>query len=325
MGAILITGGAGFIGSHAAEALSGLGRDVIILDNFNDYYDPALKRDNIKSLMAQARRPGLYQADLTNVDELRGVFKENNISAVIHLAALAGVRPSLERPAEYMRNNVLGTINLLEYMRQFAVKQIVFASSSSVYGGSGRVPFREDDPADQPLCPYAVTKRDGELLMYNYHHLYGFKAACLRFFTVYGPRQRPDLAISKFTGLLLNHKPIVIRGDGRSSRDYTHISDILTGLTAALKWVEDVPADGGYEIFNLGSDRTVPLMDLVRILEEVAGRKALMEFAPLGAGEVDSTWADLEKSGRVLGYKPKVDIKDGLADFVQWYKENRRG
>jgi UDP-glucuronate 4-epimerase len=299
---ILVTGGAGFIGSHVTEALLKRGETVTVLDDFNDFYDPALKRRNAAAF------PKVIEADI------RGKLPSENFDAIIHLAARAGVRPSLAQPKLYSDVNIAGTQNLLEFARETGVRKFVFASSSSVYGVNQKVPFSEDDPIFKPISPYAATKLAGEALCHVYHHLYGLDIVCLRFFTVYGPRQRPDLAIRKFTQAIVAGKPIEFFGDGSTRRDYTYIDDILQGVLAAL----DRPF--GYEVINLGESRTVELRELVSLIEKATGQKAKLNQQPLQPGDVPVTFADITKAKRLLDYNPRVPIEDGIARFVDWYE-----
>lgn len=296
---ILVTGGAGFIGSHLVERLD----DVVVIDDFNDYYSPEIKRRNITRVLNKIK---LYERDIR--DNLDDIFKDNKISMVVHLAARAGVRASLNDPVLYNSVNVLGTVNLLESCRRYGVKKFIFGSSSSVYGVTSTVPFREDDPLMNPISPYAVTKIAGEDLCRVYHGAYGIKVACLRFFTVYGPRQRPEMAISKFIRLIREDKPVPFYGDGSSSRDYTYISDIVDGITASMD------KDLGFEIINLGDSNTVTLKELVCIIEETLGKKARLSVLPPQQGDVPITYADISKAGKILGYKPKVNIRDGIRE-----------
>ena len=269
-GPILVTGGAGFIGSHLCEELLARGRRVVVLDNFNDFYDPAIKQDNVAALR-KAAAPGtlrILKGDLRSPADLARAFAalgSARSATVIHLAAMAGVRPSIENPLLYQEVNVTGTLRLLEACRTFGVGRLIFASSSSVYGNNDKIPFAESDPVDHPISPYAATKKAGELLCHNYHHLYGLAVVCLRFFTVYGPRQRPDLAIHKFARLLAEERPLPFFGDGSTRRDYTYISDTLQGITGALDLIEGTGAPC-WEIFNLGESETVDLASLVRLL-----------------------------------------------------------
>lgn len=307
----LVTGGAGFIGSHTAERLLERGETVTVLDDFNDFYDPALKRRNVAAFAGRAR---VVEADICDLPALRQVFEENRFDAVVHLAARAGVRPSIRQPLLYNRVNIGGTHHLLELAREFGVKKFVFASSSSVYGVNQKLPFAESDPIFQPISPYAATKLAGEALCHVYHHLYGLDVVCLRFFTVYGPRQRPDLAIRKFTAAIAAGQPVELYGDGTTRRDYTYIDDILQGVLAALD------RSFGYEIINLGESRTVELIELVRLIEKELGRPAMIRFLPPEPGDVPVTYADISKARRLLGYQPQVPIEEGIARFVRWFR-----
>ena len=298
---ILVTGGAGFIGSHVTEALLKRGEIVTVLDDFNDFYDPALKRRNVAGF------PRVIEGDI------RGKLPAEKFDAVIHLAARAGVRPSLAQPRLYSDVNIAGTQNLLEFARESGIRKFVFASSSSVYGVNQKIPFSEDDPIFKPISPYAATKLAGEALCHVYHHLYGLDMVCLRFFTVYGPRQRPDLAIRKFTQAILAGKPIDVFGDGSTRRDYTHIDDILQGVLAALD------RKLGYEVINLGESRTVELRELISLIEKATGKSAKLNRQPLQPGDVPVTFADIAKARRLLDYNPRVPIEDGIARFVHWY------
>jgi UDP-glucuronate 4-epimerase len=311
---ILITGGAGFIGSNLAENLLDKGNSVICLDNFDPYYSVSIKKKNIE-ISQKSTQYVFIEADILNIDSLRDCFRNNQIDIIIHLAAKAGVRPSLADPGGYYNVNVAGTLNILEVMKEFGVRKLIFASSSSVYGNNEKTPFSEADNVDFPISPYAATKKAGELLCHTYHHLYGFDIFCLRFFTVYGPRQRPDLAIYKFTKALLKHDSIDFYGDGSSRRDYTHISDILKGITGAIANVS------GFDIFNLGESNTISLLDLINYLEEYTGEKAIINMLPMQAGDVNCTYADITKARNLLGYKPEVDIREGLLEFVKWFRQ----
>lgn len=323
---ILVTGGAGFIGSHLCESLLKKGAWVVSADNFNDFYNPSLKRDNIRQVEKTAekyRENGCrftsFQADIRDKAHISEIFSSQPIDAVVHIAAYAGVRPSIESPSLYFDVNINGTLNILECMRHSGIKAMVFASSSSVYGNNKKVPFSEDDPVDNPISPYAATKKAGELLCHTYHHLYKMSIACLRFFTVYGPRQRPDLAIRKFTECIGKGREIPIYGDGTTRRDYTHITDIIDGVTSALRW--SIAASHGYEIFNLGGTETVSLSEMVETIENALGKKAVRRVLPEQPGDVMQTNADLSKVRRALGYSPKVRFKDGIADFISWYND----
>ena len=308
---VLVTGGAGFIGSHVVERLLTRGDTVTVVDDFNEFYDPALKRRNIRGF---ADRVKLIEADICS--ELRPVFAAQPFDTIIHLAARAGVRPSLAQPELYTRVNIVGTQNMLELARKFGIRKFVFGSSSSVYGVNQKVPFGEDDPIFKPISPYAATKLAGEALCHVYHHLYGLDVVCLRFFTVYGPRQRPDLAIRKFTQAIFAGKPIDIYGDGTSRRDYTYVDDILQGILACVE------RNFGYEIINLGESRTVDLHELLRLIEKATGKKAQVRQSPTQPGDVPITYADISKAKRLLGYQPKVAIEEGIEKFVEWYRRH---
>jgi UDP-glucuronate 4-epimerase len=313
MAAVLITGGAGFIGSHLVEALLNDGRDVVVLDSFDDFYDPAVKRRN---LIACEGRHGfrLVEGDIRDADRVERVFSDHPIGVVLHLAARAGVRPSIEQPLLYSDVNVNGTVVMLEACRRHKIGKFIFGSSSSVYGNSALVPSSEKDDVDRPISPYAATKRAGELLCSTYHTLYGLNVFCLRFFTVYGPRQRPEMAIHKFTRLIDRGLPLPRFGDGSTRRDYTYITDIVTGVVRAIDRVQ------GYEIINLGESQTTSLSELIGRLEALLGKKAVIEEAPEQPGDVRRTCADVGKARRLLGYDPSVPVADGLARFVAWYR-----
>lgn len=311
---VLITGVAGFIGSHLAEALCGRGDTVIGLDAFNDYYDPAIKRRNIAGLQdSDVFR--LYEQDICDETRLRDLFEETRPEVVVHLAARAGVRPSLQDPNLYHRVNVIGGQHILDACREFKPSHLVFASSSSVYGGSTDVPFTETDPVMRPISPYAATKRMNELQAHVYHHLYGLQVTLLRFFTVYGPRQRPDMAIHKFTERILQGKPIPMFGDGSTRRDYTYIDDIIQGV------VQCVDTPFGYEIFNLGESRTTSLAELIALVEKHTGKQAHIEQHSLQPGDVTITHADIRHARDLLGYAPHFTMDEGIARFVAWYKQ----
>lgn len=329
---VLVTGGAGFIGSHLSEALLRQGRRVVVLDNCCDFYDPRVKAANLAAVRRTAAETGsslsILQGDLRRPGDLeRAVLalQTPETGAVVHLAAMAGVRPSIENPALYYEVNVTGTLNLLEACRRFGLRRLAFASSSSVYGNNEKVPFTEDDPVDRPISPYAATKKAGELQCHNYHHLYGISVACLRFFTVYGPRQRPDLAIHKFARLIQAGRSLPFFGDGTTRRDYTYVTDTLQGVLGSLAWLERSPAPV-YEIFNLGESRTVDLATLVRLLGEALGRQPQLERLPMQPGDVDCTFADIAKARRLLGYDPLVAIEEGIPRFIEWFAgERERG
>ncbi len=313
MGAVLVTGAAGFIGSHLVERLLSDGREVVGLDDFNDYYDPAIKRQNIEPLLD---RPNftLVEADIRDGDAIDDVFEQHKPKSVVHLAARAGVRPSVEDPQIYIDVNVTGTLGLLRRSIEAGVEKFLNASSSSVYGLSRRVPFREDDPLGLYASPYAASKIAGEAYCHAYHHLSGMPITCLRFFTVYGPRQRPDMAIHRFARRILNGDEISLFGDGSSRRDYTFIDDIINGVVAALDHCSS------YEVYNLGNSNTVDLKRLVSVLEAACGKKAKIVWRPEQPGDVPLTHADVSKAGRDLGYSPSTDIEEGIPRFVSWLR-----
>jgi UDP-glucuronate 4-epimerase len=304
-GRVLITGGAGFIGSHLAKKLLAAGAEVGILDNFDDFYSPQAKRQNIKGLPVK-----LFTADVRDPEAVNAAAAEG-WDAIVHLAALAGVRPSITSPRSYIETNVTGTLNVLEAARSAGIGQMVFSSSSSVYGASGKGPFKESSPLPATLSPYAATKVAGEQLCSVYSHLHGMRCVVLRFFTVYGPGQRPDLAISKFTRAILEDQPIPFHGDGSSLRDYTHVSDIVAGISAALDYRKT-----SYEVFNLGSGHRITLAKLVETLEQITGKAATIERLPAQAADMRETWADIGKAQRHLKYEPQTRLQAGLKAFV---------
>jgi UDP-glucuronate 4-epimerase len=310
---ILVTGGAGFIGSHLSQRLLKEGHVVTILDDLNDFYSPLRKKENV-ALVATAGPVAFYQGDICDRETVCRVFDERKPDAVVHLAARAGVRPSLEAPLLYEQVNVRGTMVLLEAAREAGVGKFVFASSSSIYGIANRVPFSEEDHLNLPVSPYAATKIAGEKICFTYSHLYGIKTICLRFFTVYGPRQRPDLAIRKFTQLMLAGQRISMFGDGSSGRDYTFIDDIVRGIVAALGY------DCAYEVFNLGNSSPVTLRTLIETLETVIQVKTDIETLPDQPGDVPITCADISKARRILGYAPQTPFREGIERFVDWYR-----
>ena len=315
---ILVTGGAGFIGSHTVERLLQTGAgEVAVLDSFNDYYNPAIKRFNLRGV---ADRVTVHEGDLTDAAFVHGVFEQGRFDAVIHLAARAGVRPSIEQPELYLDTNIKGTFHLLEAARRTGCRQFVFASSSSVYGVNKKVPFSEEDPILQTISPYAMTKMAGEQMCSNYSHLYGLRTVCLRFFTVYGPRQRPDLAISKFTRLIEDGQPIDKYGEGHTARDYTFISDIVDGIVGALNCRSGPLCD----IFNLGGSQTVTLNDLIAAVEAAVGKKAVIRQLPEQPGDVPLTSADVGKAVRLLGFRPTTAIEQGVPQYVEWFRQMRR-
>ncbi|HEY0376014.1 MAG TPA: GDP-mannose 4,6-dehydratase [Pyrinomonadaceae bacterium] len=316
---ILVTGGAGFIGSHLVDRLLAEGAwRVTVVDDFNDFYAPEVKRENVRGhLKSDSYR--LHEVDIRDRGRLDDIFEEGKFDCIVHLAARAGVRPSLMEPVLYNETNVGGTLNLLELARAYEVRQFVFGSSSSVYGINAKVPFGEEDPIRQPISPYAVTKAAGELLCHTYSHLYRLRCVCLRFFTVYGARQRPDLAIHKFAKLIDAGRPIPVFGDGTTRRDYTYVDDIIQGVRASI----DYDASD-YEVFNLGESQTVELRQLIALLERELGREALVERHPLQPGDVPQTYADIEKARRLLGYDPQTKIADGIRRFVEWLRREEK-
>ena len=319
MNNILITGGAGFIGSHLVDHLlaQGLWR-VTVVDDFNDFYDPSIKLENVKTHRSNPNFE-LVEADIRDPAALRRAFTETNFECIVHLAARAGVRPSLKEPHLYLETNVNGAMNLLELARSSGTKQFIFGSSSSVYGLNNKVPFSEDDPIFNPISPYAATKAAGELICHSYAHLYGMRIVCLRFFTVYGARQRPDLAIHKFAKLISADKPIPVFGDGMTRRDYTYIDDIIAGVRAAIDYHQSK-----YEVINLGESRTVELRELISLLEDALGHRAEIDWQPSQPGDVPQTFADITKARRLLGYNPQTQIEEGIKRFVEWFRDGTR-
>jgi UDP-glucuronate 4-epimerase len=310
----LVTGAAGFIGSHLTERLLKDGWTVTGVDSFDEFYDPRIKRRNIAACLAN-RRFRLVEADIRDRTAVDRAI-EDGVDAVVHLAARAGVRPSIAEPALYADVNINGTVVLLEIARDRKVPKFIFASSSSVYGNNRKVPFSETDNVDFPISPYAATKKAGELICHTYHHLHGIAVTCLRFFTVYGPRQRPDLAIHKFARLIEQGKAVPVFGDGSMMRDFTYIDDIINGVVAAVNRCS------GYEIYNLGESRPISVNDLIRELELALGKKAIINHLPLQPGDVERTYADVTKAERDLAYKTATDIRTGLAHFVAWLRQN---
>lgn len=313
---ILITGGAGFIGSTLADKLLKENNKVFVIDNFNDYYDVCLKEKNVSANLENENYK-LYRGDICDRELVKQIFDENKIDTVVHIAARAGVRPSLEDPLEYIRSNLDGTINILENMRKAEVKKIVFASSSSVYGNCKAEKFSEDLKVTEPISPYAATKSACEQFLYTYSKLYGISAVCLRFFTVYGPKQRPDLAIRKFIELIEKDKPIPVYGDGTTMRDYTFIEDIISGICSAINY-----NGTSYEIINLGGGSPVTLNQMIETIEEVLGKKAIINRLPMQPGDVDKTVSDITKARKLLNYNPKTTFKEGIKKFVEWRRHN---
>lgn len=334
----LITGGSGFIGSHLTERLLRNGHSVINVDNFDDFYDYQTKIKNtlesidqnsdfsfsdkesdIRQLIQRSRseKYSLYYQDIRDKKGLGNIFREHSVDMVIHLAALAGVRPSIERPLEYEEVNVKGTMNLWELCKEFGIKKFVCASSSSVYGNNKKIPFEETDHVDHPISPYAATKKCGEILGHVYHHLYGIDMIQLRFFTVYGPRQRPDLAIHKFTRLIFEGHEIPFYGDGNTARDYTYIDDIIDGITKSILYLEN--HSGVYEILNLGESQVITLSEMLATIEQTLGKSAIRKNLPMQPGDVRKTNADIAKARTLIGYQPGTDFQNGIKKFVEWF------
>ncbi|HBR11482.1 MAG TPA: epimerase [Chryseobacterium sp.] len=338
----LVTGGSGFIGSHLVEHLLKNGHSVINIDNYDDFYDYKIKiKNTLESVGVKATFPfqdketdiqkvtkdtktenyTLYYQDIRDKDGLTEIFKNHKIDLIIHLAALAGVRPSIERPLEYEAVNIRGTMNLWESCKEFGIKKFVCASSSSVYGNNEKIPFSETDNVDRPISPYAATKKSGEILGHVYHHLYDIDMIQLRFFTVYGPRQRPDLAIHKFTKLISENQEIPFYGDGSTARDYTYIDDIIDGVVKSVKYLENHGKT--YEIVNLGESEVVTLNEMVSTIENTLGQKALKKNLPMQPGDVLKTNADIQKARSLLGYDPTTNFQNGIKKFMEWFLGNR--
>lgn len=310
----VVTGAAGFIGSHLTERLLDKGCEVVGIDSFDTFYSPQIKRRNIARAL-QNPRFRLVEADIRDRAAMEQAIGDD-VDAIVHLAARAGVRPSIEQPALYSDVNINGTVALLEIARQRQIGKFVFASSSSVYGNNKKVPFSESDNVDFPISPYAATKKAGELICHTYHHLYDIGMTCLRFFTVYGPRQRPDLAIHKFARLIEAGEPIPVFGDGTMRRDFTYIDDIINGVVAAMDKC------AGYNIYNLGESRPICVSDLIAEIEKALGKTAIRNHLPTQPGDVDQTYADVAKAQRELSYNPATHIATGLARFVEWFRDN---
>lgn len=338
----LVTGGSGFIGSHLVEHLLKNGHSVINIDNYDDFYDYKIKiKNTLESVGVKAAFPfqdkdtdiqkvikdtktenyNLYYQDIRDKDGLTEIFKNHKIDLIIHLAALAGVRPSIERPLEYEAVNIRGTMNLWELCKELGIKKFVCASSSSVYGNNEKIPFSETDNVDRPISPYAATKKSGEILGHVYHHLYDIDMIQLRFFTVYGPRQRPDLAIHKFTKLISENQEIPFYGDGSTARDYTYIDDIIDGIVKSVNYLEN--HDKTYEIVNLGESEVVTLNEMVSTIENTLGQKALKKNLPMQPGDVLKTNADIQKARSLLGYDPTTNFQNGIKKFMEWFLGNR--
>ena len=308
---VLVTGGAGFIGSHCCEALVARGIEVVVIDDFNDFYDPKIKEANLAKI---ADKITLIRGDIRDEALVEKIFKDHRFDAVFHLAARAGVRPSIDDPKLYFTTNIDGTFNLLDACRHHGVKRFIFASSSSVYGINEKVPFSESDRIERTISPYAATKIAGEQICSNYAHLFGIHCSCLRFFTVYGPRQRPDLAISKFNAAIRADKPIDRFGDGSTARDYTYIDDIIQGVLAAAAYTEK----SSFEIFNLGGSATTTLSELIAMIEQALGKKAVIRQLPDQPGDVPKTYADVSKAHELLAYQPGTPIAEGIRKYVDW-------
>lgn len=313
---ILVTGGAGFIGSHLVQHFLDRGDTVSVIDDLNDYYSPDLKRQNLAEI-ARKGQICFHECDICDQERIPAIIRDSRPEVIVHLAARAGVRPSLEDPLLYEKVNVQGTLNILEACRKYEVPKFVFASSSSIYGNTTRVPFTEEDLAGSPISPYGATKIAGERFAYTWSHLFGIKVVCLRFFTVYGPRQRPDLAIRKFVDMIDRGRPVPMFGDGSSGRDYTYVADIVQGVAAA------VALDCSYEIFNLGNSSPVTLIEMIHTLEECLGKEARIERLPFQPGDVSVTFADITRAKRMLGYSPQTTFSQGIRKFIEWYRGSR--
>ena len=310
---ITVTGCAGFIGSHVTDRLLSMGENVVGIDNFDPFYDSKIKIKNIEHNMDNDNFI-FYTADIRDKAYMEKIFKENGVDVIIHLAARAGVRPSIQDPLSYEDVNIKGTINLLEVSRKYGIKNFVFGSSSSVYGVNKKIPFSESDPVDKSISPYAASKKACETFCYTYHYLYGIPIICLRFFTVYGPRQRPEMAIHKFTRLIDQGQEVKMYGDGTSKRDYTYIDDIVEGIIATID------KRTGFEIINLGNSKTVELRYLISLIEKNLGKTANIKKLPDQPGDVPITYADISKAKSLLGYTPMISIEEGIKRFIQWYR-----
>ncbi len=315
----LVTGGAGFIGSTLVDRLLKENNKVVVIDNFCDFYSPKIKEKNIENNVINLNY-NLYRIDIRNRNDLSKVFEDNKIDGLFHLAAMAGVRPSIENPILYQEVNGIGTQNILEEAKKHGIKNIVMASSSSVYGNCKEVPFKEDFIVDYAISPYAATKKSNEVMAHVYHHLFDMNIIMLRFFTVFGPRQRPDLAINKFTRLMLEGKEIPMFGDGSTSRDYTYVDDIVDGIIKSMDYVEN--NDNVYEIINLGNSSPISLKEMISIIGDVVGVVPVINELPMQPGDVEKTYADITKAKKLLRYNPQTSFRDGIEKFVEWYKEN---
>ena len=321
MNTYLVTGGAGFIGSTLSEKLLKEGNKVVVIDNFCDFYDERIKENNIKELLKNDNFK-LYRKDIRDREALKEIFDNNNINIVMHLAAMAGVRPSIENPILYQDVNCMGTQNILEEMKAHHVKNLVMASSSSVYGNCKEVPFREDMVVDFAISPYAATKKANEVMTHVYHKLFDMNVIMLRFFTVYGPKQRPDLAINKFTRLMLNNEEIPMFGDGTTSRDYTYVDDIVDGIVRSCNYV--LENKNVYEILNIGNSSPISLKEMIEAIARVLEVEPKIKQLPMQPGDVDRTYADITKAKQLIGYQPKTSFEDGIRKIVEWYKVKQK-
>ena len=319
MNTYLITGGAGFIGSTLVERLLKEGNKVIVADNFNDFYNPEIKEKNIQPFL-ESPNFQVCRVDIRDKEGVEHIFEENKVDFIMHLAAMAGVRPSIENPVLYQDVNGIGTQNILEAARKYGVKKLALASSSSVYGNCKEIPFREDMIVDYAISPYAATKKANEVMAHVYRKLFGMDIVMLRFFTVYGPKQRPDLAINKFTRMMLDGEKIPMFGDGSTSRDYTYVDDIVNGICKTFEYLND--NSGVYEIINLGSNNPISLKEMIATIGEVLGVEPKIEQLPMQPGDVDRTYADISKARELLGYKPSISFKEGVKKFIDWKTQN---
>jgi len=309
---IFVTGGAGFIGSHLIDNLLKKSDNIICIDNLNEFYNPNIKKLNQVNHYEYDHYE-FYKGDILDEGLVKSIFKKHDIEIVIHLAAMAGVRPSISNPSIYTEVNIIGTRILLDAMVESNVERLIFASSSSVYGNNKKIPFYEDDSVDRPISPYAATKKMGELLCHTYHHIYELNISLLRFFTVYGPRQRPEMAIHQFVRNALNSEPIIVFGDGSTARDYTYIDDIIDGIILSIE------SDDRYMIYNLGNSEPIKLSNLISIIAEATGAEPILEYQEIPQGDVLQTYADIHRAQNNLKYDPKTEMQDGIAKFVKWY------
>ena len=314
---ILITGGAGFIGTNLTKALLEKDNKIFCIDNLNDYYSPEIKEKNIEQFKDNSNYQ-FQKIDIENLDDLKAIFAENDFDVIIHLAARAGVRASIENPSNYIQTNIHGTLNLLECIKDKDIKKFIFASSSSVYGNIKETPFKETMDINAPVSPYAATKLSTEAICYTYHHLYKIKMVGLRFFTVYGPHNRPDMAAYKFTDAIINDQTIEMYGDGNTSRDYTYVDDIVLGI------IKSIDLENNFEIINLGNSSPIKLKDFINTFEEIIGKKATIINKPIPAGDVMQTYADISKAKELLNWEPKTSLKEGLSKLIEWYKNNNK-